>query len=146
MKNSLKTLTVLSLFIMNISCAQTVMRSVSDAREVELNKTEFIGKPLSYLLSKMNVEVKSTLPAPNKNRNEINRITFRFISNYEYRKTTSKEINDRPTQLTVVFNQNWGFVGEVCRYTDPNCNNWTKDDEKNLGDLVVYDIYVLGKD
>ena len=146
MKNSIKFITFFSLLIFNVSCAQTAMKSITDAKKIELNKSEFIGKPLRYLLSNMKVEIKSTLPAPNKNRNEINRITFRYISDYEYRKTSSKQIKDRPTQLTVVFNQNWDFLGKVCKNIEPNCNNWTKEDEKNLGDLIVYDIYVLGKE
>lgn len=146
MGNIFKTLLIGLSLIANSSCAQTTMKSITNAKKIELNKSEFIGKPLRYLRSNMNVEIKSTLPAPNKNRNEINRITFRYISDYEYRKTSSKQIKDRPTQLTVVFNQNWDFLGKVCKNTEPNCNNWTKEDEKNLGDLIVYDIYVLGKD
>lgn len=146
MKATIKTPILLILLVFNFSCAQTTMRSVADAKKIDVNKNEFIGKPLRFLLSKMNVEIKSTLPAPNKNRNEINRITFRFINDYEYRKNSSKQIKDRPTQLTVVFNQNWDFNGIVCKNTDPNCNNWTKEDEKNLGGLIVYDIYVLGKE
>lgn len=146
MKKSIKFLTFISLLIFNISCAQTTMKSIIDAKKIELNKSEFIGKPLSYLLSKMKVQIKSTLPAPNKNKNEINRITFRYISDYDYRKTSSKQIKDRPTQLTVVFNQNWDFLGDVCKNTNPNCNNWTREDEENLGDLIVYDIYVIGKE
>ena len=141
-----KILILLSIFTMLTSCAQTTMRSIADAKKMELNKKEFIGKPLSYLLSKMNVEVKSVLPDTNKKRNEINRLTFRYVSDYEYRKTSSKNIDERPTQLIIVFNQNWDLFGNVCKNTDENCNNWTKEDEKNLGDLIVYDVYVLGKD
>ncbi|MDO5616608.1 MAG: hypothetical protein Q4G16_10480 [Cruoricaptor ignavus] len=141
----MKITTIILLLTFNIVCAQTTMKSVNDAKKIELNKKEFIGKPLSYLLSKMSVEIKSVLPVPNKNKSEINRVIIRYISDYEYRKTSSKEIEDRPTQLTVVFNQNWGLSGEICKSIYPNCINWTKEDEKNLGDLIVYDIYVLGK-
>lgn len=146
MKNLIKTLTIISFLIFNISCAQTIMRKVADARKIELNKKEFIGKPLSYLLSKMDVEVKSVLPTPNKNRNEINRLYLRYVNIIDFQKTNSKEIKDRPTQICVVFNQNWDMAGERCMTTNPKCTEWTKEDEKNLGDLVVYDIYVIGKD
>ena len=63
MKNLFKTLTLMSFLIFNLSCAQTTMQKIADAKKIEINKKEFIGKPLSYLLSKMNVEIKSTLPA-----------------------------------------------------------------------------------
>ncbi len=146
MKNLIKTLTLVSFLIFNLSCAQTTMKRVADAKKMEINKKEFVGKSLSYLLSKIDVEVKSVLPTPNKNKNEINRLYLRYVNNTDFQKTNSKEIKDRPTQLTVVFNQNWEMSGETCTNTEPNCNNWTKEDEKNLGDLIIYDIYVLGKD
>ena len=146
MKNLIKTSTLISFFIFNLSCAQTTMKKVADAKKIELNKKEFVGKPLSYLLSKINVEVKSIKAFPNKNEKEVNRITFRYVTNYEYRKTSSKEIKNRPTQLTVVFNQNWEMSGERCMTSNPKCIEWTKEDEKNLGDLIVYDVYVLGKE
>ncbi len=146
MKNLIKTLTLISFLIFNLSCAQTTMKKVADAKKMELNKKEFIGKPLNYLLSKMDVEIKSIKAFPNKNVNQVNRITFRYVTNYEYRKTSSKEIKNRPTQLTVVFNQNWDFAGEKCMTSNPKCVEWIKEDEKNLGNLIVYDIYVLGKD
>ncbi len=146
MKNLIKTLTLILLVVFNISFAQTTMRSIADAKKMELNKKEFIGKPLSFLLSKMKVEVKSVLPTPNKNKNEINRLYIRFINYDNFRKMESKELEDRPTQLIVVFNQNWDFLGERCMTSNPFCTQWTKEDEKNLGDLIVYDVYVLGKD
>ncbi|WP_228438176.1 hypothetical protein [Chryseobacterium sp. 6424] len=145
MKNLIKTLALISLLIFNYSCAQTTMKSVADARNIEINKKEFVGKPLSYLVSKMDVEVKSIKAFPNKNANEVNRITFRYVTNYEYKKTSTKEIKDRPTQLTIVFNQNWEMFGERCMTSNSKCVEWTKEDAKNLGDLIVYDIYVLGK-
>ena len=145
MKNLIKPLTIISILVFNISCAQITMKSVAEAKKMEINKKEFIGKPLSFLLSKINVEIKSIKAFPNKNLNEVNRITYRFVTNDEYRKTASKEIDDKPTQLTVVFNQNWEFSGERCMTSNPKCIEWTKEDEKNMGNLKVYDIYVLGK-
>lgn len=146
MKNPIKTLTLISLFVFNVAFVQTTMRSVNEVKKIEINKKEFIGKPLSYLLSKIDMEVKSILAYPNKKITEINRITFRYVTDYEYRKTSTKEIKGRPTQLTVVFNQNWDFLGEKCMTSNLECTKWTKEDEKNLGDLIIYDIYVLGKD
>ena len=146
MKNLIKPLSITSLFIFNICCAQTTMQRVADANNIEIAKKEFVGKPLNFLLSKINVEIKSVLPVPNKNKKEINRICLRFVDDNIYKKTNSKEMNDRPTQICITFNQNWELFGETCRNIDPNCNNWTKNDEKNLGDLIVYNIYVLGKD
>lgn len=146
MKNLSKILVLITFLIFNFSCAQTTMRRVNDARKIETNKKEFIGKPLSYLLSKINVEIKSVLPVPNKNRKEINRLYLRFVNNADFQKTNSKAMKDRPTQLTIVFNQNWGLDGKTCKSAEVSCGGWTKEDEKNLGDLIIYDVYVVGKD
>lgn len=144
MNNLYKILLVLVLLIVNFSCAQTTMKTVSDAKKIQTNKKEFIGKPLSFLLKNINLEIKSVVPAPNKNRNEINRISFIFVP-YETYKKTKGSLQDKPTRITVMFNQNSDLVGEKCTYNKIGCTSWTKEDERNLGDLIVYDIYILGK-
>ncbi|SDD87978.1 hypothetical protein [Riemerella columbipharyngis] len=148
MKKSLK-LAVLSLFLgVQFSFAQqVVVNKPSDTRLLEINKKEFIGKPLDYLLSVIKVPIKSIQAYPNKNKNEINSLTFRYITYKEYLKTWDKEMNDRPTQLVIEFNQNWNFIGKRCYPNkNPQCTEWLPEDEKTLGNLIVYDIYVLGKD
>lgn len=144
MKKLFRTFALASLLIANIACAQT-LKSLNDSKKLELNKKEFIGKRLNYLLEHIKVEIKSVRPTPNKNIKELNRISFFFIPYDQYRKD-SRDITQKPTSITVVFNQNWDLLGERCAYDKPDCTKWTKEDEKNLGDLIVYDIYVLGKD
>ncbi|MEC5394752.1 hypothetical protein [Bergeyella sp. RCAD1439] len=147
MKHLLKTTLLLLLLSFNFSCSQQLqMKTLSDAKKIEINKAKFIGKPLSQLLATIKVPIKSVQATPNKNKNEVNRLTFRYITYDEYRKTWGKEIQDRPTQLVVVFNQNWDTLGNLCRPKEnPQCAEWLPEDEKNLGDLIIYDIYVLGK-
>ncbi|SDD88000.1 hypothetical protein [Riemerella columbipharyngis] len=149
MRKSLK-LAVLSLFLgIQFSCAQQiVINKPSDTRLLEVNKKEFIGKPLSYLLSVIKVPIKSVLAVPNKNKNEINMLYFRYITYDEYRRVwTKSSIEEGPTQLVVKFNQNWNMEGKLCKpIENPQCAEWLPEDEKNLGGLIVYDIYVRGKD
>ena len=70
MKNTIKMLLIGVSLIANLSCAQTIMmKTTSDAKKLEINKKEFIGKPLSYLLTKMEVEIiKSNLTSTIKPR------------------------------------------------------------------------------
>ncbi|WP_156809693.1 hypothetical protein [Riemerella columbina] len=133
--------------MMHFSCAQSVtMNKLSDAKKIELNKKEFIGKPLKYLLSTIKVPIKSIQAFPNKNKNEINSLTIRYTTYSEYRKTWDKKIDDRPIQLRIEFNQNWDKLGNLCSPKEnPQCAEWLPEDEKNLGDLIIYDIAVLGK-
>ena len=146
MKNTIKMLLIGVSLIANLSCAQTIMmKTTSDAKKIEINKKEFIGKPLNYFLKHINVEIKSIKPVPNKNLKEVNRISFLFVSKEQY-KNDNRDISEKPTRITVIFNQNWDLIGEKCTYKKIGCTEWTKEDEKNLGDLIVYDIEVIGKD
>ncbi|MGC4128632.1 MAG: hypothetical protein QM564_03555 [Bergeyella sp.] len=146
MNNLIKTLIAGFILIVNLSCAQTVtMKSLSDAKKLELNKKEFVGKSLGYFLKHIGLEIKSIKPAPNKNLSEVNRISFMFVPYNQYRNDR-RDITEKPTTITVVFNQNWDLLGNRCRYDIQGCTEWTKEDEKRLGDLIIYDIYVLGKD
>lgn len=146
----MKKLSVLLLAIMFFSCNAQQLKNISikNSRMIEANKKEFVGKPLSYVLSKIDkATIKSIMAVPNKNKSEVNEIVFRQLSYTDYLKTWGKEIRDRPTQLVIMFNQNFDQEGQLCRPKDnPKCAEWTAEDEQNLGDLIVYDIYVLGKD
>lgn len=144
-KNVHKALLVIIILFSFIACSQIPMKSLNDAKTIEINKKDFIGKPLSFLLQNINVEIKSIIPTPNKNRNQINRISFLFVSKSYYKNSATKNIANRPTRITVNFNQNGDLLGERCTYDKPSCSEWTKQDEKNLGDLIVYDIYVSGQ-
>lgn len=144
MKNLHKTLSVIIILFSCMACSQTTMKSLSDAKFLEINKENFIGKPLSYLLQNVKVEIKSIIPTPNKNHDEVNRISFLFVSKSSYKNSTSKKISERPIRITVNFNQNGDLLGERCTYDKPGCTEWTKQDEKNLGDLIIYDISVSG--
>ncbi|MEC5394756.1 hypothetical protein [Bergeyella sp. RCAD1439] len=148
MKHLLKTTLLLLLLSFNFSCSQQLqMKTLSDAKKIEINKAKFIGKPLSYLLATIKVPIKSIQAVPNKNKSEINTLTFRYITYDEYRRVWIKNsIEEGPTQLVVKFNQNWETLGNLCRPKEnPQCAEWLPEDEKNLGDLIVYDIIVLGK-
>lgn len=103
---------------------------------------------MSYVLSVMDKStIKSVKAFPNKNKNEVVRITFRQLSHTDYLKIWTKKIEDDPTQITIVINQNFSAEGKLCRPKEnPQCAEWTKEDEQNLGHLIVDDIYVLGKD
>ena len=144
MKNINKTFTLIIVLLSFMACSQTTMKSIGDAKKLEINKKNFVGKPLSYLLKNIDVEIKSIIPFPNKNLKEINRLSLLFVNKEIYKKSTS-EISIKPTRITIVFNQNWEFQGEKCTYEKPGCTEWTKEDEKKLGQLIISDIYVTGK-
>lgn len=145
MKNLFKILLFGTLLITNFSCAQTtIMKTISDAKNIENNKKEFIGKSLTYFLNHINMEIISIIPTPNKTPNQINSLSFLFVKYNDYKKDFYN--NKLNTKITVRFNQNPNLIGEKCTSKILDCTQWTKDDEKNIGKLIVHDIYVTGKD
>jgi len=140
MKNIYLILFLNCFFISNVACAQFKLNNLEDAKKLEINKNEFIGKSLNNLLDAININIVSVIPSPNKNPNEVNRISFLFVSKSHY-----KNSDDKPTRITVTFNQNWGLLGERCTYERIGCTSWTQSDRQKLGNLIVHDIYVSGK-
>lgn len=145
MKKILKIFYLVVLFMFQFSCAQIKIKKEQDARKIENVKQMYIGKPLKYLLRDLKMPIKSVMPAPNKKIKEINRISFLFVSYDEYRNDR-RNVSEKPTRITVEFNQNWDLKGDRCRYDIVGCIQWTKEDEGNLGDLIIHNIDVVGKD
>lgn len=140
MKNLFLLLTV---FLISTSCtSQTTMKTLEDAQKLGTNKNEFVGKPLSYLLNHIELDIKSIIPTPNKNPKEINTLSLLFVDYEDYRNNFSK--NNGNTKITIRFNQNYELNGDKCNSKIPDCTKLTKDDEKNLGNLIIYDIQITG--
>ncbi|VDH03213.1 hypothetical protein [Bergeyella zoohelcum] len=149
MKQLIKLFSFLGIVFCTHGMAQTIENvGIKDASVLVAHKQDFLGKPLSYLLSKIDKStIKSVSYGPNRNREEVHMISFRYLSYKDYQKTMDKKYYDRPTRLVVIFNQNWDLSkGKPCYIKeDSTCVKWTGKDEKNLGGLVVHDIYVLGR-
>ncbi len=143
MKNLYKIFLILTfLWSYNTYAQQTYLRSIENAKKLETNKKEFVGKPLKYFLKHIKLEIKSIVPAPNKNLKEVNRLSFLFVPYLDYRNNPNN-ISEKPTRITVIFNQNWDLQGTKCYYNIKDCIEWTKEDEKNLRNLIVYYIAVI---
>lgn len=57
MKKSINSLVIIAFCMANSSCAQTTIKYLSDAKKLEVNKKEFIGKLLSYFLDHINMDI-----------------------------------------------------------------------------------------
>lgn len=125
---------------------QTEKISIKNSKIIEANKQEFIGRPFSYLLGKIDQKSIKSILIPLTGKTEVGMITFNQISFNENRKTP---IDNKPTYMRVIFYQNAEqLLGDRCLPSKehPECAEWTKADEKRFGNLIVYDIYVGGKD
>lgn len=100
----MKTFVLITTLLLFINCSsQSVMNKTEDAKAVFADKTQFIGKPLKFLLSKIHVPIQAVNPVPNKNPDEINRLYLIFIPMDEYLKSYFKSEKEKPVTIRVMF-------------------------------------------
>lgn len=90
------------LCIVKFSCAQRMVQSVSDIRNLKINETQFIGKPLKVLLVQIKPKiliVEGNLPNINPEANSF--INFRFVDRKEY--DSIKSSGKFPTTVRIIF-------------------------------------------
>lgn len=92
MKNIKKICIILILFIFNIGNVQAQVKendTISQIKEIRLNKDKYIGKPFAVLLADLKIKPALIISlSPANNRNVINTTTFYFrsdLNNYYIR-------------------------------------------------------------
>lgn len=134
MKNSLKLLAILTLWI-NLSCkGQQMVQTTKDVNKLKINEQQFINKPLKYLLKELKPQIKSA--------NAINDNPYFF--NFRFR-TPEQQIKNEGSQedrvsLYVYVKEPIDWVWEQ----RPKGNEliWTKEDAEKYGNLIVVRIKV----
>lgn len=138
MKNVLKIIAILFLFI-NFSCkAQQMVLTQKDAHKLKENEQQFINKPLKDLLKEIKPQIKmvdGTLNSPDY-------FTFKFVTHDEYKLGIRQEKNYTSIYVYVKESINWQ------REKRPKGEEyvWTKEDVKKYGDFTVLWLRVIGKD
>lgn len=104
---------------------------------IENKKTEYIGKPVNYVLSQIQFPVKSYITSSFTDK--VEHITLYFISIKEVRNRRGKS----PILLRIYFaeEQDFNIIKEMLKR---NQLTWTQEEEKFFGNLIVGDIYVGG--
>jgi hypothetical protein len=141
MKQSFKILTFVILFIASASCyAQQMVRKTSDAKKLEINKSEFIGKPLKNLLKEIGPTIATALGSPGSTE-QPSFFNFYFSQKKEY--DNYRKQNKFPLTIKVYVKENfeWNKRGK----TREDWLNWTKEDEERYGNLTILDIKVYNE-
>jgi len=127
---------VLPLLIGTISCRAQMVQTTNDLNKLIINKNQFIGKPLSDLLQQIKPPIKRAMVFPGSI--ETNSY-FYFVSDSDFHKYWQEEKKTPPHIRVMVkeYNFNWDKPKE-------HWNDWTKEDEKEYGNLTVVDIRVTG--
>lgn len=130
------TLLINFFFLCSSLYAQTPQDVLNYAKQFEANKSEYIGKPFSYLLSKLIVQTQPKkvwfLPNPN-NKNIVLTSTFSL---------NKKEDNiGNAVRLDITWQEPIPFVN-VDYYYKKNKTFFTEEEKNFYGDKIIKDIEV----
>ena len=117
-----------------------MVQETSDAKKLEINKVQFIGKPLKDLLEEIKPKIETALGSPGSNE-QAGFFNFYFAPKAEYDKYRAE--NKFPLTIKVYIKESfdWNRKGK----TKEDWLNWTKEDEEKYGNLAISDIKVYNE-
>jgi hypothetical protein len=123
------------------SChAQKMVQKTNDAKKLEINKNQFIGKPLKDLLKEIKPKIETALGSPGTNeRPGFFNLYFASKSEYDNDRAQDKF----PLTIKVYIKES--FEWDRKDKTKDTWLNWTKEDEEKYGDLIIADIKVYNE-
>ena len=131
---------VFSLAIVSSCQAQEMVQKTSDTKKLEINKNQFIGKPLKELLKEIKPKIETALGSPGTNERP-GFFNFYFAPKSEYDKYRAQD----KFPLTIKIYIKESFEWDRKDKTKDDWLNWTKEDEEKYGGLIVADIKVYNE-
>jgi len=130
------------LFLLGVSScqAQKMVQKTSDAKKLEINKNQFVGKPLSILLKEIGPKIETALGSPGTNERP-GFFNFYFAPKEEYDKYRAQDKFPLTIKVYIKESFEWNKKGK----TKDNWLNWIKDDEEKYGGLIVADVKVYNE-
>ncbi|HEV8271234.1 MAG TPA: hypothetical protein VGQ04_07995 [Chitinophagaceae bacterium] len=130
------------LFLLGVSScqAQKMVQKTSDAKKLEINKNQFVGKPLSVLLKEIGPKIETALGSPGTNE-RAGFFSFYFAPKAEYDKYRSQEKFPLTIKVYIKDSFEWNRKDK----TKDSWLNWTKEDEEKYGSLIIADIKVYNE-
>ena len=127
------------------SCnTQKLVLKVNDAKKLEANKDNFIGKPLKKVLSEIKPKIKYVYGIPENTSAEAiggTYFTFYFVDKEDGKKRIN--VNDIPTQITIRFKLE--KLNNRKPLPKEGLTKWTEKETKEYGDMIIQNIYVSGE-
>jgi hypothetical protein len=125
------------------SCnTQRLVLKVNDAKKLEANKDNFIGKPLKNVLSQIKPNIKHVFGNPeNKSGHKTGGTYFSFY--FIDKEEMKKKFNNEPTHITIIFQLE--TTNNRRPFPKGGIKEWTKKETKEYGDMIIIRIFVLGE-
>lgn len=141
MKKIIKTILLFSQLIIVSSCdAQSMVRTIDDTKKLELNKDQFIGKPLNILLKEIVPRIQTVIGSQGSSETP-SFINFYYTQKSDYNKYRSQ--GKFPLTIKVYLQGNFHWNERAS--SNKEWYKWTKEDEKEFGSLIVTDIKVYNE-
>lgn len=116
----------------------TMVQTTKEMKELKINESKFVNKPLKYLLKEISPEIKTGVGI---NEDQFF-FSFRFTS-LEQQKLNQGSLNDR-VSLYVYVKEPFDWKWE--KRPKGQESIWTKEDLKKYGNLIVVRIKVIERD
>lgn len=116
--------------------AQKIMKTIGDAKRLEIKKEKFIGKPLKILLNQIGSKIKSAIGNPDdisKRRTKI--ITLYFVDKNEILNNERK--GKKLTSISVILEP-----AKERKQPLSASSPWTGVQEKEYGDMIIIRFWV----
>lgn len=145
MKMLLKLSALLILMFIAPSCfGQKMVHKTSDAKKLEVNKAQYIGKPLNVLLAEIEPKIKFVYGNPDNSWGGAiggTFLKFHFIDRTEYTKVLKKK--SKPLGIVV----NFQLEPNNTRKPLPKdgLKEWSEENTKEYGDMIITNIRVIGE-
>ncbi len=138
-------LSVTFLLIMITSCqGQKMVQKISDAKKLEFNKEQFIGKPLRVLLDNISPKIKYVFGNPENTwsgANDGTYLRFHFVERDEYKLKLDND--EKLTAIVVTFPLDIHNAHKSL--PKPGLKEWTAENTEEYGDMIVAGIRVIGE-
>ncbi len=144
MKQLFNIFLVAFLFAITSCNTQKLVLKVNDAKKLEANEDNFIGKPLKNVLSQIKPKIKFVYGNPENTwagATGGTYFTFYFVDKEDGKKRIS--VNDIPTHITVQFQLE--PTNNRRPFPKGGIKEWTKKETKEYGDMIIINIFVLGE-
>lgn len=127
-------------FLVITSChSKKMMRTLNDAKKLEINQKQFIGKPLKALLEQIKPQIKM-VSVRESSAETPGAIIFKFVDSEEIKKYNKQ--GKYPLGITVFLKEPFYF--DAKNKPKGKKLSWTEEDTKKYGNLTVTGIRVFG--
>lgn len=114
-----------------------MVQTTSEMKELKVNESKFVNKPLKYLLKEIGPQIKTGIAQ------NVDQFFFSFrFTTLEQQKLNQRSLDDR-VSLYVYVNERIDWQWE--KRPKGIESVWTKEEAKKYGDLIVFRIKIIEK-